>query len=188
VDPTREFRERDEILDRIRPYVDERGVANLTMEALADWLGMRPNALREFFETKEELVVELVARSRIRLRTRFATIDSDPSMTDANFGRAMWRFYVDTASDSKLFFEAYGLALHDEHYGEFLHGVNDWLDLLADALTRRGLEAQQAAILATLTLSVFRGAMLDYCATGDRERLDAAMELWFVTAERMIRK
>jgi len=182
VDPTRELRERDELLDRIRPYVDERGITNLTLETLADALGMRAASLREFFETKEELVVALLARNRIRLRAQFARFDADATLTDREFGRSMWNFYVETASDSKLFFEAFGLALHDELYGEFFHGVNDWLDLLADALTRRGMEAERAGAFATLTLAVFRGAMLDYCATGDRVRLDAAMEMWFAVA------
>jgi AcrR family transcriptional regulator len=183
MDPTRELRERDALIDRIRPYVEEHGIPRVTLDEVADALGMRPAMLHEYFETKEELIAALLARNRIRLRERFAQTDNEATITDRELNRSMWNFYVETASDSKLFFEAFGLALYDRQYGEFLHGVNDWLDLLADAAIRRGVETERAQSFATLTLAVFRGAMLDYCATGDRDRLDAAMELWFAAAD-----
>ena len=183
MDPTRELRQRDALIDRIRPYVEEHGITHVTLEDIANALGMRPAMLREYFDTKEELIAALLARNRIRLRTRFAQTDNETTITDRELHRRMWSFYIETASDSKLFFEAFGLALHDRQYGEFLHGVNDWLDLLADAAIRRGVEAERAQAFATLTLAVFRGAMLDYCATGDRDRLDAAMELWYAAAD-----
>ncbi|HTU71057.1 MAG TPA: TetR/AcrR family transcriptional regulator [Candidatus Baltobacteraceae bacterium] len=180
MDPGAELRARDALLDRIRRYADEHGLYALTLENLAAVLAMPLDALEEFFGSKEDLIVALVARNRIRLREKFANLDS--SAPSDEFRRVMWAYYLETAADSRLFFEAYGLALHDEHYAEFLHGINDWIGLLKEALERRGVARDRAEAFATLSLAVFRGAMLDYCATNERARVNAAMELWFKAA------
>jgi AcrR family transcriptional regulator len=180
MDPTAELRERDDLLDRLRPYVDEVGLCALTLENASVALGLPSDALHDFFPTKEDLIAALISRNRIQLRSKFATLGS--SMSADEFRRAMWDFYRNTASESRLFFEAYGLALHDEHYSDFLHGINDWLGLLKEALLRRGVPPDRAEAFATLTLAVYRGAMMDYCATEERARVNAAMELWFEAA------
>ncbi|HTZ55367.1 MAG TPA: hypothetical protein VMB20_09935 [Candidatus Acidoferrum sp.] len=180
MDPTAELRERNELLERIGTYVDQHGISAVTLETLATELGISAGRLEEFFHTKTELIVALIARNRIALRTRFATLDA--SMDADAFRRVMWDFYVETASASRLFFEVYGLALADEHYGEFLHGINDWLGMLKESLTRRGVPGDRAEAFATLTLAVYRGMMMDLLATGERPRINAAMELWFRAA------
>ncbi|HUN29694.1 MAG TPA: hypothetical protein VMV65_07790 [Alphaproteobacteria bacterium] len=180
MDPTAELRERDALLDRLRPHVDDVGLCALTLDDAAGALGLSGEALHAFFATKEDLIAALIARNRIRLRAKFANLDL--ALPADEFRRVMWNFYLDTASDSRLFFEAYGLALHDEHYGDFLHGINDWLGLLKEALVRRGTRADRAEAFATLTLAVYRGAMMDFCATEERARVNAAMELWFKAA------
>ncbi|MGB6984371.1 MAG: hypothetical protein WBD74_00190 [Candidatus Aquilonibacter sp.] len=180
MDPTSELRERDALLERIGTYVDRHGISNVPLEMLAAALGISAGRLEEFFHTKTELIVALIARNRIKLRTKFTKLDV--SMDADAFRRAMWDFYVESASASRLFFEVYGLALADEHYGEFLHGINDWLGLLKASLTRRGVPNDRAEALATLTLAVYRGAMMDLLATDERPRVNAAMELWFQAA------
>lgn len=180
MDPTAELRERDDLLDRLRPHVDEIGLCALTLEGATKALGLTLDTVQGFFPTKEDLIAALIARNRIRLRAKFA--GSDFARPADEFRRAMWNFYLETAAESRLFFEAYGLALHDEHYGDFLHGINDWLGLLKEALARRGVPNDRAEAFATLTLAVYRGAMMDYCATQERPRVNAAMELWFKAA------
>lgn len=180
MDPTAELRERDDLLDRLHAHVDQIGLCGLTIDNAADALGLPADTLEDFFPTKEDLIAALIARNRVRLRTKFASLDR--SMSADEFRRAMWGFYLETASESRLFFEAYGLALHDEHYGDFLHGINDWLGLLTESLARRGVPGDRAEAFATLSLGVYRGAMMDYCATEDRARVNAAMELWFKAA------
>ncbi len=180
MDPTSELRERDALLERIAAHVDQHGIGSATLESLADLLGVGAERLEEFFPTKTELIVALIARNRIAMRTKFAKLDV--SMEPDALRRAMWDFYVETSSASRLFFEVYGLALSDEHYGEFLHGINDWLGLLKEWLTRHGVSSERAEALATLTLAVYRGAMMDLLATGERPRVNAAMEVWFSAA------
>ena len=180
MDPTSELRERDALLERIGAYVDRHGITNVTLESLGKALGIRAETLEDFFHTKTELIVALIARNRIKMRAKFSNLDA--SMEPGAFRRAMWDFYVETSSASRLFFEVYGLALSDEQYGEFLHGINDWLGLLKESLTRRGVSNERAEALATLTLAVYRGAMMDLLATGERPRVNAAMEVWLQAA------
>jgi AcrR family transcriptional regulator len=174
-----ELQRRDALIDALRTHVERVGVAALTMESAAGAAGISVAELSEYFDSKEDLVVALIARNRIRLRERFAQLQRQAIAERADLRRVMWDFYLETVDDSRLFFEAYGLALHDERYRAFATGVDDWITLLTAAAEERGLPRQRAAALATLTLAVYRGAMLDFCATGDRARVSAAMELWF---------
>jgi len=178
MDPKAELQRRDALLDRVGALVERDGLAALTLDSAAPALGLTSEELHEYFESKQDLIVALIARNRIRLRERFAKA-RDQAPDDADLSRLVWDFYLDTAADSRVFFEAYGLALHDERYGEFMLGINDWLGLLVDELIRRGVPSAIANARATLALAVYRGAMLDFCATGERARVNSAMELWF---------
>jgi AcrR family transcriptional regulator len=174
-----EFDQREILLERIGALVERDGLLTLTLETAAAAAEIDLFELQEYFDSKEDLIVELIARNRIRLREKFVSARRDRGTKNADLPRLMWEFYLETASDSRLFFEAYGLALHDKRYGEFMLGINDWLGLLTDTLKARGVTAERANALATITMAVYRGAMLDYCATGERARVNAAMELWF---------
>lgn len=176
-----ELKERESLLERIRPYVDEHGITTLTFDALARWLGVSVEYLHGFFETKADLVVALVARDRVRQREAFARIDADASMSRLERSRALWRVFLDAPDDSCLLFESYGLGFGDPAYRAFLHGVDDWVGVSEAALIRDGFPREAARAFATLALAVHRGAMLDLCATGDRARVNAAMELWFAS-------
>jgi hypothetical protein len=69
----------------------------------------------------------------------------------------------------RLFFEAYGLALrHPDRYADFLnHAVRDWLDEPLAAVDE---------ISATLAIATVTGLLLDLLTTGDRIRIEDAME------------
>ena len=172
---------RDRYLDRLAGWVAEHGVAALTLETAANAAGISSAEIRDFFETKDEIVLALIARSRLRYRKFFVELITDRSHTPTERRRAMWKHFVDSEPDFRLFFEAYGLALHNEQYGEFIHGIDDWLELIKDT-TVQSDRVSDAAAYVTLLLAVYRGAMLDLCATGARARVNAAMELFFKAA------
>jgi len=182
MDPTAELRERDALLDRLSGFIEKEGIRNFSPESAAREIGVDVERLAEFFPTNTELIVALIARNRINLRKQFVELDRSVGSYD-QFQRIMWNLYVENANASRLFFETYAIALFDEHYGDFLHGVNDWLNLLKESLHRRGIPDDRAEAIATLTLTVYRGAMMDLLATGERARVNAAMELWFKTVQ-----
>lgn len=107
----------------------------------------------------------------------------DPTLDNTERRRAMWQHYLTHEDDLRLFFEAYGVALHDETYGPFISGIEDWMGLMKETLQSQGVLPGVADAYSTLVIAVYRGAMLDYCATGNRARVNAAMELWFKSAD-----
>ncbi len=179
MDPSAEMRERDALLERIAAYVNEHGIIALDLDALAASLNMTTSHLREFFDTKHDIVVALMSKNRVGHREALAAAAADPASTLLQRSRALWSFIANHESELRLFFEAFGISMHDATYGDFVHGVDDWIDLGKEALIKRGVSPDRIDPLATLTLAVFRGAMLDLCATGERARIKAAMELWF---------
>ena len=182
---SREERERLEILERAQAYVRERGVAGIGIEPVARWLGRPASDLREFFETDHDLIMALVALNRVRLREGYARLTGDAALSEREVRRKMWDVYAASVDDSRPFFEAYALAMHDDQYGPFLHGIKDWLNLIVESLNRRGFPGEHAAAFATLLLAAYRGAMLDYSLTRDAQRVEAAIELCFDMLERI---
>ncbi len=77
----------------------------------------------------------------------------------------------------KLFYEAYVASLRDpETYSEFLEGaVHRWIDLIQSIFEedRPHLAEDESA---TLLLATIRGLHLDLLATGDRGRVERALE------------
>jgi hypothetical protein len=69
----------------------------------------------------------------------------------------------------RLFFEAYGLALRrPDRYSEFLHhAIHDWLDEPLAAIDD---------VSATLAIATVTGLLLDLLTTGERVRVEDAMQ------------
>jgi AcrR family transcriptional regulator len=160
------------------------GIADLSLRPLARAVGSSPRVLLYYFGSKEQIIVKALAEIRARQRTTYAQMDS-PTFEQAC--RAIWKHMRAPASEPlfRLFFEAYGLALrHPKRYNDFLNStVEDWLKFMAVPLIREGHNRKQARAFATIILAGLRGFMLDYCATGDRKRLDRAVALWLPTLD-----
>ena len=183
MDATDEIIERDRHLEAIGAWIAAHGLANLTEDTAAAAARVSADELREFFDSKEEVVAALLARSRARHREMFTRVLADLSLDNTQRRRNMWQYYMRGENDLRLFFEAYGMALHDERYRDFIAGIEDWMALLSDALIAQGIAPGMADTYSTLVIAVYRGAMLDYCITGNRARVNAAMELWFHAAD-----
>ena len=161
---TVDTRRRARLLDAAVDYAVERGLADLTLRPLAEALGVSPNTLVHHFGSKEELISAILNGVRDRLREMRARMVRDPAQ-EPLAGVWAWTANPQRAAFFRSFFEAYGIALHQpERYGAFLERViGDWLV---------GGEPERA----TLELAVLRGLLLDLLTTGERERVDAALE------------
>ena len=98
----------------------------------------------------------------------------------AETGREVWFWLADPAHRSllALWTEGYARSLQSEPgpWAEFARDtVSDWLDLLA-ARQPPGKAGPDARAERTLLLAVLRGALLDLLATGDHDRVTAAVE------------
>jgi len=171
-----------ELLDAIVGYLVKNGVAELSLRPLAKAVGSSPRVLLYYFGSKEALVVKALARLRERQRGTFSGMREAKYEQPSDACRAIWK-QMSAPQSEKLFvffFETYALALrHPRRYGDFLNNaVEDWLEFVAQPLIRRGQTRSEARAFATIVIAGFRGFMLDYCASRDRERVDRAVDLW----------
>jgi AcrR family transcriptional regulator len=181
---TASHRRPEELRAAIVQYLVKHGIADLSLRPLAKAVGSSPRVLLYYFGSKEKIVAKALAEIRDRQRT---TYDQMQAPTFEQACRAIWMHMSAPKSEPlfRLFFETYGLALrHPKRYRDFLNStVEDWLKFVAAPLIREGHKRKQARAFATMILAGLRGFMLDYCATGDRKRLDRAVALWLPTLD-----
>ena len=159
---------REELLDRAVDYVIANGISDLSLRPLARALGTQAPVLLHHFGSKEQLLEELLGRVRDRMRTLGR--EAEATAHRSGLG-AVWAWVSDPehAPMMRLFFETYGLALRrPDRYSDFLrHAIRDWLDEPLAAVDD---------ISATLAIATVTGLVLDLLTTGDRARVEDAME------------
>ncbi len=177
----------DELLDAIIQYLVSHGIVDLSLRPLAKAVGSSPRVLLYYFGSKEKMVIKVLAEIRHRQRNLYSSMQA---ATFEQACRAIWQHMSAPQSEPhfRFFFETYGLALrHPRLYKNFLHStINDWLDFIAAPLQREGIKHKQAHALATIVLAGLRGFMLDFCTTGDRARLNRAVNLWLPTLDSIL--
>lgn len=172
---------RSDLLDRVSAYVLEHGLAELSLRPLAHAIGSSPRALLYHFGSKEAMIALVLDHVRRgQMKTYESIRSSGASARETIFGAAA-AFMRDPAifPAMRLFFETYAIALRDpKRFPHFFDGaVRDWLEFLAGPLPRGRRAREEAMAAATVTLALYRGLMLDLCATNDCERTERALEL-----------
>lgn len=157
-------------------------MADLSLRPLAKAVGSSPRVLLYYFGSKEEMVVKALARLRERQRVTYERMKSLPYETPSEACRAIWK-HMSSPGNARLFrmsLEIFVMALRQrERFAEYLRAtIEDWLGFLAPPLRKKGYSQSEARAHATVVLAGFRGFLLDYCASRDRERVDRAVELW----------
>jgi AcrR family transcriptional regulator len=175
------------LLDRIVDYVQRHGVTDLSLRPLAKAVKSSPRVLLYYFASKDELVMEVIARARERQRDLFERLRDQQSETAVDACRAIWAVMSAPKAQPvfRLFFEIYAMALQDQRrYADFLRGaVGDWLAYIERPYLQMDYSREDARAIATLVIAGYRGFMLDLCATHDRVRIDRAVELWLRTLD-----
>jgi len=177
----------EELRRAIFEYFLEHGLADASLRPLAKAVGSSPRVLLYYFGSKEQMLADVLADIRKVQRAGFDRIKA------GSFGeecRLVWDRMTepDTERHFRLYFEAYGIALREpQRYKKFLQAtVNDWLDFIADPLRQGGISRHEARAFATIVLAGFRGFMLDFCNTHDRQRIGRAIEIWTGTLDAML--
>ena len=175
------------LLDRMADHVISNGIAELSLRPLAKAVRSSPRVLLYYFGSKEDLLLKVLARIRERQRATYAAMEPADFATPKDACRAIWQ-HMSSPQYERLFrmsVEAYSLALRNpRRFAAFLrHSVEDWLEFLAGPLIRKGYSQEEARAHASIVLAGFRGFMLDYCASHDRQRLDRAVELWLASLD-----
>lgn len=172
---------REEILDAVVRHLLERGLHDLSLRPLGAAVGVSPRVLIYHFESKEVLISEALSEASRRQRNMFERWRAQESSISP--GELLLRFWwwlssEETEPYTRLFFEVYALGLRDRvgfaAYPE--SAVTEWVYFAGRSLTQAGLDEEEARSEATLLVATVRGLLLDFLATGDRERVDMAVE------------
>jgi AcrR family transcriptional regulator len=175
---------RVELLEAAYGYVLEHGLAELSLRPLAAAVGSSPRVLLYLFGSKEGLVRALLGRARLDELALLETLkDGRPAGLAPVAGRLWaWLAAAEHRALLTLWVEAYARSLVEPSgpWADFARAtVEDWLAVLADAepaalRDREGGRAERTAVLALL-----RGGLLDLLATGDEQRVTAALSRQF---------
>ncbi len=172
---------RQELLDRAYQYALENGLAGLSLRPLAAAIGSSPRVLLFLFGSKDGLIRALLARARADELAFLAQAQAtgQAGLTDTVGATWQWLAAEPVRPLLTLWAEAYTRSLTDPDgpwSGFAQQTVADWLAVLAAAQPPQ----QRAATSAdrTLALAVLRGALLDLLATGDTDRVTAAVHTY----------
>jgi AcrR family transcriptional regulator len=168
-----------ELLDAAYRYVLANGLADMSLRPLAREIGSSPRVLLFLFGSKEGLIRALLARAR---EDELRYLQEARGRREAReAGREVWSWLSEPSHRALLclWVEGYARSLlgMPGPWADFGRGtVNDWLSLLADRQEADHRDTPQAEAERTLLLAVLRGALLDLLATGDIDRVTAAVE------------
>ena len=161
----------------------DHGLADLSLRPLAAAVGSSPRVLLYLFGSKDGLVAALLRRARMD------ELDLLDRVHERNQGRTAglnvvagqiwtWLAAPEHRALLALWVEAYGRSLVEPEglWADFAQStVQDWLVVLAAAQPAADRNSEAGAVQRTLVLAVLRGALLDLLATGDEERVGAAV-------------
>jgi AcrR family transcriptional regulator len=172
-----------ELLARVVDHFIADGLGDLSLRKIAAAIGSSHRMLLYHFGSKTGLLVEVVraveARSRHQLTA--IAIGAGAGATD-DVIRQMWRYVADPAQGDfeRLFFALYGRALQGDAQVRPLlrESIESWLEANATLAAAQGIPGEVARTHARLGLAVVRGLLLDLLATGDRDGVDAALEVF----------
>ena len=143
------------------------------------------------FGSREELLRDVLScvreREDARIRAWFQA--GKKGRTLPQFLRWLWRRSATSRRRPaiRLLFELYGLALRNP--GEYPGVLEDPLSYWQKAIESTGISGKPNTVEATLLLAATRGLLLDFCETGDRARIERAIEAlaefveWRVTSK-----
>jgi AcrR family transcriptional regulator len=172
---------KEELLERAYQYALQHGLADMSLRPLAAAIGSSPRVLLFLFGSKDGLVSELLAKARRDELAFLAEATADQAANLAAAVAATWQWL---AADQvrpvlTLWTEAYARSLAEPEgpwTGFAARSVADWLDVLSPGPSA-GRQSESGAPEAdrTLALAVLRGCLLDLLATGDADRVGAAV-------------
>lgn len=169
---------RPELTEAAARYVFEHGVNDLALRPMATALGVTHATLIHHFGSKEALLV--AALERLRTEERMAVVGLRAEGEPADVRRLLCASWERLSSEQHLpfltlLFEMVGGALRrPDRYGDFAESlVEEWTATIRALLEQEGCSADRARSLSTFVYDSFRGLLLDWVSTRERERVDA---------------
>ena len=172
-----------ELLEAAYRYALDHGLAGLSLRPLAAAIGSSPRVLMFLFGNKDGLVQALLARARADELAFLDGLRRDGPAVPAGLVPAAEQVWAWLRAPQRrpllrLWAEAYARSLvePDGAWAGFAAAtVRDWLDILASHQPLPERDTAEGAVRRTVALAALRGCLLDLLATGDQDRLDAAI-------------
>lgn len=167
---------RPEILDQVVDYIAEHGIADLSLRPLAKELGQSTFVLSYHFGDKDGLIdaaFEHFEAKQRELLTSWTGWTEEHGLGETI--RRFWRWML-TPRNVKVLRVGFEMATAEAGSGFARRVSEDWVQFLGAYLVQRGLDRRTARRDATIHVATINGLLLDYMTTGDRIRVDAALD------------
>ena len=175
---------RERLLDSVIEHFTAEGLGEQSLRRIAEAVGTSHRMLLYHFGSKDGLLLTVAQEVERRTRSQVEMLSHDATASTDDHIRQVWAYVADPelAGFERLFFALYGRALQgDEALRPLLEGdVAGWLDANVALASAGGVDAPAPTVRlhARLGLAVVRGLLLDLLATGEREEVGAALELF----------
>ncbi|KUN08293.1 TetR family transcriptional regulator [Streptomyces yokosukanensis] len=171
---------RREVTDAVIGQLARTGIGSFSLRTLAEGLGQSTRVLTHHFADKNALLTAVLQRldERQHKALRATTGWDDPAVPVSEVVRSAWHRNLgpEERDMTRLIREIEGLAaagrLTLPHPG-FVRGRAEFV---ASCLVHRGLSDEAALTCATLLNSAFSSLQADLLITGDRERVETALD------------
>ncbi|MER6948225.1 TetR/AcrR family transcriptional regulator [Nonomuraea sp. NPDC000554] len=170
---------RAELLDQIVDYLAGHGLSTLSMRPLAQHLGKSTRVLTHHFADKEALLSATLERLDERQR---AWLRSLPGWSGSDSVGTIirctwdWQTQEENLPVARLIHEIEGLSAAGKLGGHVPRLLADRSEFVAGLLRERGVPEADASRISTLANSAYTGLQLDFLISGDRERVEAALD------------
>lgn len=170
---------RGQLLERCVDYLEQHGFSDLSLRGLAEALDTSHRMLIYHFDSRDGLLAEVASEVSARHRSLLAGLDEVDGEFDAMW-QHIWSALSAPTATPRLFFEIAAHALHGRSWAQPFDVVivAVWVAPLAALLTERGVQADEAAVRARLSIGVLRGLLLDRLATDEPDEVQAAVEMF----------
>lgn len=176
---TADPRRRAELLDSIVDYLADHGLSTLSMRPLAEHLGKSTRVLTHHFADKEELLSATMERLDARHRAWLRELpgwQGDDSVGTIVRRTWDWQLQEDNLPVARLIREIEGLAAGGRLAAHVPGLLADRSAFVAELLRERGVPPADALRISTLVNAAYAGLMNDFLTTGDRPRVEAALD------------
>lgn len=176
------------MLDAALGYLLKHGVANASLRPIASKLETSPRILMFHFKSKEGLLRDVMQELNLRLQRSLGTLVAarHSSRTSAAPLKLFWEWAIrkENLPSLRLLYEAQIIAMQNPaQYGPYLKKASsDWHVLALQLMSA----SSKKDSLATLSIAVFDGLLLELMATGDRRRLTAALDDFILIARHAV--
>jgi AcrR family transcriptional regulator len=173
---------KEALLGQVIDHFVTDGLGDLSLRKIAAAIGTSHRMLIYHFGSKSGLLVEVVRAVEARSQTQLDHVGVGAAEDTDDVIRQMWQYVADPAQGDfeRLFFALYGRALQGDEQVRPLLGesIESWLDANEALAASQSIPLDVARTHARLGLAVVRGLLLDLLATGDREEVGAALEVF----------